>query len=476
MNKPSRLDHLVLSLTILISLGLAFFTFKNGHVWGDDFAGYLLQTEAIAHLDLNAVVEDNAFMNDHSVLAPGPDAYPWGYPLLLLPAYNILGVHPLGLKSLNLLFAFVSLLFFGSMVFRRIQGWPAWAIIASFSFLPAILAQNDAINSDPASLAVTMVFFWLLDSENTPIRFRQVLLGLLLFIAVFIRTTGILLFVPLLWLELPKFKRGDWQGIGLPTIVFMLLFTLQWAVFPQGSSSYFTHFSLFSVDGLLENFVYYAYLPVTAFEHLPLAWLWFAFVAFVAGLGIKQRVDHSRTFFSFSIVSFSVYILWPERQGLRFILPVMPLFWVLAAGATQKLLVSRRLLGVAISIAFAVLAAMGLSYSAVSATRNMGNNRVINGPFDSISKEMFTFVQEETKAKDNFVFFKPRAFRLLTGRMAYTTNTCGQLQDADYLVINLKQDDALQPSPETIDSCTPTLKFDEVFRNKRFVIYRIGHR
>jgi hypothetical protein len=69
------------------------------------------------------------------------------------------------------------------------------------------------------------------------------------------------------------------------------------------------------------------------------------------------------------------------------------------------------------------------------------------------------------------VFFKPRAMRLMTGRDTLMIYECAGLLKGDFVALSKKVGENNQVPPERIDSCN--LPLEEVFENRRFVIYEI---
>ena len=51
--------------------------------------------------------------------------------------------------------------------------------------------------------------------------------------------------------------------------------------------------------------------------------------------------------------------------------------------------------------------------SAARAYNNMRNGRNINGPFDPVSMEVYSYIKKETPPDSILIFFKPRALRLM---------------------------------------------------------------
>ena len=97
-------------LSALASVALAVLWLSPGHLWGDDFAGYLLQAKALTRSTPLQELELNAHLMASSDWRSGPDAYPWGYPAILtlvilaagesLAMFKIVSVSSIGLATL----------------------------------------------------------------------------------------------------------------------------------------------------------------------------------------------------------------------------------------------------------------------------------------------------------------------------------------------------------------------------------------
>lgn len=463
-------------LIMMISASLGWGLLTRGHLWGDDFAGYLLQTQSILSGELNTLVVQNQTMNLRSSFSPGPTAYPWGYPLLLAPAYLIFGLNPLGLKLVGSL-AF--LLFLASFYFlaRRSLGTSMSLLaISILGFSPALLTLNDQIQSDIPFLAITTAaLFWIKkDGENETLS-NKVWVGLLAFLAAFFRTNGILVLVPYgvsILLKGSLKNRSALFSRLLPFAIFLVLYIFQALVFPQGNSSYLKHFSLFSIENLFYNLVFYLSLPAQLFVDLPGMWILAIFFLVFIFLYLFYNLKHELPNLSFIGATYFLYSFWPERQGLRFILPVLPILLVFALQGLEiaiKRFPSSRM----VFSGLVVVVALGsFLVSAGKGITNIANERAINGPFDPYSQQMFNFIKEETNKEDMVVFMKPRALRLFTGRNSFITTRCEDLVFGDVVVLSLKQGNNNQISPDDIDECPTGAILGEIYKNKRFIVFR----
>src|SRR4051794_31942315 len=88
---------------LAVSVGIGQLRLTTGHVWGDDFAGYILQARSLLDGRMREEIEENRFTVAHSDQRMAPVAYPWGTPLLLAPVLAARGLDLLALKHVNLL-------------------------------------------------------------------------------------------------------------------------------------------------------------------------------------------------------------------------------------------------------------------------------------------------------------------------------------------------------------------------------------
>jgi hypothetical protein len=412
-----------------------------------------------------------------SSYSPGPNAYPWGYPLYLLPAYVLVGINPLAFKLVGLISFLVFLAAFYFLA--RSKSKEKMAILATsvMAFSPTLLGLNDLIQSDIPFLAVSTVCLLLILREESHNSLKnKFAIGMTIFLAVFLRTTGILLFVPYGVLLLSQ-KKGmnpkQFLAQSLPIFFFILLYSGQAALFPQGNSSYFEHFGLFSLNNLLFNLSFYLTLPAQFFVDLPgTVYLAIPLLVF-ALIYLFKNWKSEYPLLSFLLVTYLMYSFWPERQGFRFILPVIPVMLLFSVKGID--IVSEKLPILKNPILFFLffILVSSLVISGSKGVNNFQNNREINGPFDPYSFQMYYFVKTETNTDDVIVFMKPRALRLFTDRNSFMTTKCDDLIYGDYVSLSLKQEANNQVSPNSIEECQLPVSFSEVYKNKRFIVYKI---
>src|SRR5512138_333387 len=183
----------LLFIIIVISVIIGTCILTRGHQWGDDFAWYILQAKSIVTGTTDEFIEISDYTNYQSTQHLGPLAYPWGYPLILAPVYAIKGIHPLTLKLPGIFFfaGFLICLYF--LVKDRLTQTESLLITGLFAFNPLLLRFLDQILSDIPFLFFSMLALLYMTDSRPRTRGRLVLIGSIISIAYFVRTTGILL-------------------------------------------------------------------------------------------------------------------------------------------------------------------------------------------------------------------------------------------------------------------------------------------
>ena len=478
---------LVLILFVTALLGTSMFT--RGHTWGDDFAAYIGQAQSIVRGDMNNFVKRNAFTVTQSSHEPGhqmgPAAYPWGFPLMLAPVYAFMGINPLVMKFPGLLSYLGFLLAFFYWTKTRFTPAESLLAVSLFGFNPGMLLALDSIGSDIpflflSTLAILVADHYTRAGNTRRRRTLAVLTGVSAFAAAIVRTQGLLLLGAVLLWQGIRFLTGreTRRQTVIDALITVASFGLLWGavalIFPGGQTSYLSLYEDFSMSIVYRNISQYSLLFGDFFKGLPGSTFIFGLfvVLFFIGLVARWKDDLLVTLYA------GLYLLvlwsWPEWQGYRMIVPLLPVFIYFAFWGIKVLLrlergkfITQRFVNAFLLLMVATFAIM----SGINAYGNLRGGREINGPFDPYSMEMYNFIKEQTPPKSVIVFFKPRALRLMTNHDALALTDCARLPEGDYLALSKKVGENLQIPPERIRECN--LPLDKVFENRRFVVFRV---
>jgi hypothetical protein len=467
---------------ILISLVIGASTLTRGHEWGDDFASYIMQAQSLLNGSIDEFVEKNTFTVFESSVQIGPVAYPWGYPLILIPPILLKGLHPLALKLPGLFFFAGFLICLYLLTEKRLTRTEGLILLSLFAFNPVLIKHLDYIMTDiPFLFFLYFALLWMTEFRDRERIWNYISLGVILFLAFFIRTTGLILLATYLVYQAFRFfqERDRRRDIVIGSIVVVLTFALLWffisLVFPSGQSSYIEQLKGLTYAKFLRNIPGYFYLINSFFGAGP-AWTFvycLLVVMFVFGVWSRRRDDVLLLIFFFGYLGAMVF--WPEWQGVRFMFPILPLFVYFAIQGIRFLILKLpenfQRVGMGISYAFwLVMIGIFLFISGARAFSNLREERKINGPFDPYSSEMFAFIREETPKDSVIIFFKPRAMHLFTDRDSIMSIECNRLLLGDYVVLH-KTWEYSQFLPKDIGACK--LPLEPIFENRRFIVYEV---
>jgi hypothetical protein len=474
----------LLSIMIVVSLIIGAGTLRRGHEWGDDFAWYILQAKSIWDGTTGEFMEQSTFTNGQSTTHLGPIAYPWGYPLILIPVYAIKGISPLALKLPGLLFYAGFLICLYLLMKTRLTETESLLIVSLFAFNPLLLQFLDQILSDIPFLFFSTLSLLLITQGGKRRNLQHIAIGAAIFFTTFLRVTGILLLGCFLIVEFFKYRnnRKDLRtateiikGSLIVCFVFILLWITNLLLFPNGGDSYLSQYS--SLIETAKRFIPAYFNVFSLFFGESQGWKYLytlMFCLFLLGAGIRWKQDP--IFILFFILWMIIHVTYPYWQGVRYIFPLLPIFiYFIFQGI--KFLITRlppayHLGGQWVIYGFWILiACIFLVKSVTISYANLRNDRSISGPFDPYSREVYDYIKEETPPESVVVFFKPRVMVMMTDHPTIMSTECDRMWKGDYLVLSRKVGKNQQITPEEIDSCN--LPLEQVLKNNRFIVYQI---
>jgi len=426
----------------------------------------------------------SAFTNTQSTTHLGPLAYPWGYPLILAPAYALKGISPLALKLPALFFyaGFLACLYF--LVKNRLTQSESLLLVSLFAFNPLLIQFLDQILSDIPFLFFSTLSLLLLTQEGKRTILQYALIGASIFFTTFLRVTGILLLGSFLIVEFFRLlnNRKDRaivteiiQSSFVVCVVFALFWIANLLLFPSGGESYFSQYS--DLIETAKDFAVAYFNVFSKFFGEAAGWKYLYYVLlvfFLIGAWVRRKPEP--VFLLFFVLWLIVHITYPYWQGPRYIFPLLSIFiYFVFQGmkiAINKLPENYPLLGQRVFYTFWLLiAGIFLFTSSANAYTNLQSGRAINGPFDSYSMEVYDYIKEQTPPDSVVVFFKPRVMVMMTEHPTIMSTECDRMWKGDYIVLSRKVGENQQITPENIGSCQLPLK--EVLRNNRFIVYEL---
>jgi 4-amino-4-deoxy-L-arabinose transferase-like glycosyltransferase len=469
---------------ILMSLVLGSATLTRGHDWGDDFASYIMQAKSIWNGDMQGFVEHNKFTISESSILIGPVAYPWGYPLILVPAYALKGTSALVLKlpGLALFLGFLVVLFL--LTKDRLTRTESLLLVSLFAFNPLLVSFHNQITSDIPFLFFSTLALWLMVEDSRCKTRNSLTLGVVIAAAFFIRAQGILLLasygaVELFHLWKNRTDHGTAKKIIWSMFLVCFSFGFLWLVyaliFPGGGESYFSQYKDFQIEKV-HGYASGYFRVFSLFFGEGKTWEYFYKALSVFSLiGLWVRRKRETVFIVFYLIWMLLLATWPAWQGPRFIFPLLPIFMYFVFQGIKTVIQSipedKRIWGHrGFAVLWLVIIGIFLFQSSAHAYKNLSRDRFVPNAFEPLSMDMYEFVREHTPPESIIVFFKPRAMRLFTNRDSYMAMTCGELPRGDYVVINKIAENSQVPADE-VDECG--IPIQDVFESRRFIVYEI---
>ena len=472
-------------ILILFLVFCSYLTLDNGHNWGDDFALYVSQAISILDGTSKELFETNKFAMDYSDRITGPYLYPVGTALSLVPVIKLFGVNFYVMKMVMLMFWAGSLYVIYTFFKQRTDSKNVAAFITiCFGLHPQMVIQPDTVGSDIPFLFFTFSLFLWLQKNNTqtPYLFYTQLVCII-FASYAFRSTGILFLLLLSFYQLQHWKHYSIQKnillLGFPYILFLLLSKGLSLLYKIDSGSYLQYLLLTDIPTILLNIRYYIDLFATcpfnlwelALPYLPafngieiISKFIYALSLLLFGIsiyGIYSKFKENIDLILFATIFMGVFIIWPSKQGYRFIIPLLPVYlYFLLLGCLQiKNLYNNIITRSLPLLLISTIAVSGLI--CVMQFRFIKNTDAIHS---AESKELYAFIQSHTQTTDILCFFKPRALRLETGR-----NAIRQLTDEQSLIHS--------KANYYISYRTPIIQYPSlqlVFKNIDFAVYKIN--
>ncbi len=491
----AELFIVILILFIPLSLGML----SNGQNWGGDFSAYLMQAHSLIDGTVPEFIRSNRYTIENSSRALGPIVYPWGYPLLIAPIYATFGFNLMAYKALNILLYLLFLICLNLLFKNHLPRLSNLALTAVFAFNPTMLLYLDNLLSDIPYLLCTILVFLLMDRlivgrqnlGNQPGQLGPLggsfVIGVMIFIAYLLRSSGVLFLFVLFFCQALDFinqrrkssraNRDLLLVYSIPYASFLFLTVIFSILLNSDQSSYLALLDRLNLGQFTRQLYIFALQPANFFEIAPFPnlhkYLYIIFLPlFTIGLlGNLRKTYHFALFFG---LTFSLHALWPFMDT-RFIFPILPFYifyifkggiWILGRLPSQIIESGKRFttgfLLAGIITSFCVSLSLGIV--------NLQNGRDIIGPFDHQSAALFSYVNHSITPDSLVIFFKPRVFRLMTGRQAITLENCEDFDKADYLI------DHKQHGESAINrfDCPERIQLIWKYENQNFIVYHVS--
>ncbi len=475
LGRPRRPPVVV--IVIILLAGVQLMTIDDSHDWGD-FAMYVSHARNLASgIDYS----ETGYIYNPDYARLGPPSYPPVYPALLAPIYYFFGLSLRPMKALSVV-AFAFFLYFVFVSFRRdLSTGSMLLLVGALALSPFFWRIQGNIASDIPFLALffgTLLAVQRLDGNRSSPVAGGIALGTLFYLCYGTRAIGVVLLPAILVLDLLRNRKLSRQTV-VAGVTFAVGFVAQ-ALLVPGVGGYADQLradprvALTNME-LAARDLSYVFLNGNS---LTLRLMLTALVVTLALAGYWMRARRELTVYEvFPVFYVLVILVWPANQGLRFLMPLVPLLFFYALYALEH---SRPLHGTATRRVATAALFLALAASYVGQYLNPGGpgETRTTGVHEIEAQELFSFVREHTEADDTFIFRKPRALALFTGRSAAAYHEARQESElwgyfadigATYVVNAIWDDPDFQDFVERNRS-----RFVEVFSNSKYTVLRIS--
>ena len=417
------MKQFILLAGVVLAVGLFYLsTIREGHNWGGDFSMYIHHAKNI--IEGKDYADTGYIFNPHPACGVGPRTYPPVFPFLLSPVYKWFGSNMKAMKTEIVLF-FLASLFVIYAVFRdELPLRYLTALTAVIGFNPYFWQFKDQVLSDVPFMFFTFLSIYLIKKvyQTQQKCWLQALystaVGISIYLSYGTRSIGAVIVPSLFVYDVLRFRRPT-QSTVIASLLFGVLMVLQ-NIFFHNDSSYVAgvHISALTV---LSQVSYYIKTLAGIWNNgysLIAKTLLFLIASGLAVAGYVARVKDRVSFFEiFSFLYMAILILFPARQGLRYVIPLIPfyIFYVFKGLGSLRFLKRRGLEKLVLTVFTATVC---LSYVADYTKMDFGPIR--EGIAKKESVELFNYIKEKTDEKDIFIFTKPRTLSLFTGRRTST--------------------------------------------------------
>ncbi len=467
--------------------GIHLATLREGQEWGDDFSLYIAHARNIAE---GRPYADTGYIYNPANPTLSPRTYPPIFPLLLVPVYLLFGMNLTAMKVFVVLL-FMAMLGVLALLFQRRLPLPyVLGCLAVFALNPFVWQQKDRLLSETpfmlfAYLALLLAEKAMQESRKKRAIFLGLAAGAAAYLAFGTRTIGVVI--------VPSILASDWLR---QRRLFSSINLAIGAAFLTGVAA---QKCLLVVEGsYLDQLVFDPGLYARIAMSLGLALGQFfdngysnavRLILFACLLGpaswavLARSPGRLSSCEFFALFNFAILVFWPAAEyGQRFLLPILPVFFLWVAEGLHRL-ESTSLRRLEKPAAAALTLAVLLSYAGWFSRKDTGPIR--DGVSAPEAVALFDWVQNQTNPHDVFLFQKPRAFALYTGRPALAHRTADdhyrlahtlQKHGATHIVVYHSSPMPLfQKSGrlvETFIAENPS-GFTQVYENEGFRVYRI---
>ena len=409
-----RIPILVVS-TVLILIGIFYtLTIRDGHNWGGDFSMYIHHAKNIVE---GIDYQDTGFIYNPYFRNISPTAYPPVFPLLLSIVYNFFNLNFTAMK-IEIIIIFILSLYIIYLTFKdELPFQYTFIILIIIGFNPYFWDFKDNILSDIPFLLFTYLSFFSIKKVYQKSKSLKkmipyiILVSILIYLSYATKSVGLIIIPCLIIYELIKFKRLTAFTI-LVTIFFIVLMVIQ-NIFVQSSQAYLDQF-VFNIKIIFSNIVSYSIAITELYDNGYILIISYVLSIIISGLALFGYIERVKKNITIYEIFFPLYLLviliWPFYQGLRFLFPIIPLYFFYAFIGIRKTNIFKK---VKIEKSIFIILIIIIIFSYIGKYTKLDYGPIDNGATKKEAVELFDYIKDKTGKEAIFIFRKPRVLALL---------------------------------------------------------------
>jgi hypothetical protein len=497
-----RISEIICWATLLLALQPIYFSASKYQGWGGDYAGYLTETRNVVE---GIPISSTKYIYNPDYPSLAPPAYPIGFPLLLAPIYKIWGLDILAFtKFMSLLWWIAGVLVF-LLLKRHFSSWVSLLTAIGFIFQPLLFFGKNAIMSDSAFTVFWLATIYVYLSPNPTHLRKAIIIGFLAGFAWLVRSIGFVLpIILILHYLLERYKysdlvskgEGQWKYavilLGLPILMQVLAHGLFFKM--PSSGSYFDQLNLSNIWQVIrENITGYVRALLDFFQLNGDLWYIYRYknndvAAAIGGAialgfiisGLMTKSNRSERLFKISIAVYGLIVLaWPSFQGLRLLLPIIPLLLYFLLKAIDQM-ETTSLFGAVSKWCLIPLLFVGEYYRIDKHIYTNVQVDEVGAPEWKDNQEAYEYAKLKTPPSSIFAYHHPLIFGLYADKASVRWSKHGSPQqisesfnhfNVDYLLLN----NWLTETDQTIKDFLKenANQLDTIWHNERNVLYKL---
>ena len=475
-----RLNLFITAIIFIVAV-FSFLTIPDGQAWGDDFAMYLMHARNIAE---GQAYNETGYIFNKLEPEYAPQNYPPGFPLLITPIYKFAGLNLYPYKIFILICFLVFLFLSYKFLIPYLSPLYTLIIIFFLAFSPFLWEYRNHILSDIPAAMFFMLSLLLAKRTVESQRSKDwLLLVISVYISYLVRPAGFVV-LPAAILHSIHFHRKIKFQPGISILLFTGLVFITGFFFKSESGYLSTTINDIQSSGFLpyiKHLLLKLHLYIFSFEDFAvgsmagsqLNKLFFYILTILIFISLIRLFRIKPDFICYTLLFYTgIILIWPAWQGLRFFIPVLPLFFYFLfklVSDFKKIWLKKT---ITILITLVIFFLFGFYYF----TANYPNE-VQYGVQEKDAVDVFNYIKTETPEDAVIMASKPRAFCLFTKRkgIVFPEHKANQLNQniKDYKVSYIVLSSTELNNSISVEMNKNPEKFNPVYTNPNFTVYKI---